>query len=550
MIKLSKMKEEYVKSKLEEEKEALSSGDITIERIKEELPNETPEDTEVTYEYLNNEELNMDYGLGMTADVSYNHNLCVYRINRDLNIPFLEFALVFKDGVYKFPMFDVPYESQEGLILAEESDLDEPSAESNQQVESKPIVEEEGTKEVAAETPVTTPAAETSVTKETPVTEPIAENPVENPSEPPATEETPVTAPTAETPVENPSETPVTAPTAEPPVTAPTAEPPVTAPTAEPPVTAPTAEPPVTAPTAEPPVTEAPVSEPTAETPVTPPTATETPITETQVTTPTEPAKTNEPEVAQAPAKKWFFFGGEPDEKPSTLFTDKVNETYRDFMNDTKDVKYKGFTETHIDKEIYITAVVECSDYNQNEQNRLWVSLDEIIYKNEVNGVAIDKTVYRVFYEHAFLCHIKEKTGTFENPTLANAPIPVTMYMCSRDDSGALINVYYPEGEQNVYSLLTDTVEHPFFGPVYLFTTEPIDANRKSGLKRFSVFIDDALYIMNKDEDISQHMPAPQEKEEDNQPPTKTYVDYSAVRYYEGDLKVWAVNNVNVFTEP
>jgi len=63
--------------------------------------------------------------------------------------------------------------------------------------------------------------------------------------------------------------------------------------------------------------------------------------------------------------------------------------------------------------------------------------------------------------------------------------------------------------------------------------------------ERFSVFIDDALYIMNKDEDVSQHIPVTQDEDD----MTKTYVDYSAVRYYEGDLKVWAVNNVNVFTE-
>jgi len=244
------------------------------------------------------------------------------------------------------------------------------------------------------------------------------------------------------------------------------------------------------------------------------------------------------------PAKKWFFFGGEADKEP---FEDIVKKTYRAFTNDQKDVKYKGFTETHIGTQEYITALVEYTDDKQNDQNTLWVSLDEVIYKNEANGVAIDESVYKVFYEHAFLCHIKENLGN--GAKQANTHIPVTMYMCSKDEAGNLSNVYYREEDKNSYSLLTDTIEHPFFGPVYLFTTEPIDTTRKSGLKRFSVFIDDALYIMNKDEDVSHHIPGPKEDEDDTQPITKTYVDYSAVRYYEGDLKVWAVNNINVFTE-
>jgi len=411
------MKEQHEEKQKEEDKLELP-GDYTIETIKEELPIEQ-NISDIKYEYLKKEELNKEYGLGMKRDLTYIHNLCVYRLNNDLNIPFLEFLLVFKDGVYQFPVFDVPRENSHLPLENEE-----------------PVTEMVGA----------------------PVSEPV-EAPVETP---------------VETPVEAPVETPVQKEVAN----------------------------------------------------------------ERAVPVVTEPPK-------QEPEKKWFFFGGNGDgeEEKSSPFNDKVKETYRTLMGDTKDINYKGFIETPVGTNAIITAFIEYTDDKTNINNMLWVSLDEIVNKNEASGISISENTYNIFNKNTFLCNIKESTG-------ACAPIPVTMYICSRDESGELANVYYNEDEQGVYSLIPDPIEHAFFGSTYIFTTFPLDSSRKAGLKRFSVFIDDTLYIMNKGEDILQYMEVENyEEKNETEDINKTYVDYSTVRFYEEEHQVWAVNSMNVFTE-
>ena len=253
-------------------------------------------------------------------------------------------------------------------------------------------------------------------------------------------------------------------------------------------------------------------------------------------------------EQPNAPVSKpWFFFGG----SDSDDFTDHVNSAYRTFMNDTNDVNYRGFVETSIQTNTWITAVVQ---YKESEKtNHTWVSLDEIINKKEMNGVAIHETVYTTFQNNPYLKNIRERTDQGLGPC---APVPITMYMCSLTGAGEIQNAYYAETETNVYSLLPDTTDHPFFGDVYLFTTFSLDASKKAGLKRYSVFIDDALYIMNKGENITQYMTKDTTKdttiganEEDNSP-KKTMEDYSAIRFYTDDIEqVWAVRNTNIFTE-
>jgi hypothetical protein len=263
-----------------------------------------------------------------------------------------------------------------------------------------------------------------------------------------------------------------------------------------------------------------------------------------------EPVVTSAPVNEPAPETKnkpWFFFGGSDVDD----FADRVKTAYRTFMNDTNDVNYRGFVETSIQTNTWITAVVQCTDLEKT--NHTWVSLDEIINKKEMNGVAIHETVSTTFKNNPFLKHIRERTDQGLGPC---APAPITMYICSANDAGDLHNAYYAENETNVYSLLPDTTDHPFFGDVYLFTTFSLDASKKAGLKRFSVFVDDALYIMNKGENITQYMTKDTTKdttiganEEDNSQ-KKTMEDYSAIRFYTDDSEqVWAVRTTDIFTE-
>ena len=455
-IKLSKMKDEYEEKKKVEE-ETILPGGYTLDSIKQDLPSEpdeVEERKEVTYSYLDQEELYQEYGLGMKPEVTYRHNLCIYRLNTDLNIPFLEFALVFQEGAYQFPTFEVALPKFD-VSVPEEVELGALAA-------------------TAGLVPAATPG---------PTQEPI-EEPVPSPTQEPIEE--PVPSPTQE-----PIEEPVPGPAQEP----------VNAATPGP------TQKPVTI--TEPLVTSAPVNEPAPET----------------------------------KNKPWFFFGGSDVDD----FADHVKSAYRTFMDDTNDVNYRGFVETPIQTNTWITAVVQCTDLEKT--NHTWVTLDEIINKKEMNGVAIHETVSTLFQKNPFLKHIRERTTQGLGPC---APVPITMYMCSTNDAGDLHNAYYAENETNVYSLLPDTTDHPFFGDVYLFTTFSLDASKKAGLKRFSVFVDDALYIMNKGENITQYMTKDTTigANEDDNSPKKTMEDYSAIRFYNDDSEqVWAVRTTDIFTE-
>jgi hypothetical protein len=535
-IKLSKMKDEYEEKKKVEE-ETILPGGYTLDSIKQDLPSEpdeAEERKEVTYSYLDQEELYQEYGLGMKPEVTYRHNLCIYRLNTDLNIPFLEFALVFQEGAYQFPTFEVALPKFD-VSVPEEVELGALAATAGL---------------VPAATAGLVPAATPGPTQE-PIEEPVpspTQEPIEEPVPSPAQEpiEEPVPSP-AQEPIEEPVPSPAQEPIEEP-VPTPTQEPieePVPSPAQEP-VPSPTKEP-VPTPTQEP--IEEPVPSPTQE-PV--PSATQEPVNAATPGPTQEPVTTSEPVVTSAPVnepvpetknKPWFFFGGSDVDD----FADHVKSAYRTFMDDTNDVNYRGFVETPIQTNTWITAVVQCTDLEKT--NHTWVSLDEIINKKDMNGVAIHETVSTLFQKNPFLKHIRERTTQGLGPC---APVPITMYMCSTNDAGDLHNAYYAENETNVYSLLPDTTDHPFFGDVYLFTTFSLDTSKKAGLKRFSVFVDDALYIMNKGENITQYMTKDTTigaNEEDNSQ-KKTMEDYSAIRFYTDDSEqVWAVRATDIFTE-
>ena len=236
------------------------------------------------------------------------------------------------------------------------------------------------------------------------------------------------------------------------------------------------------------------------------------------------------------------FFGGDIDETQPSVFINKMSKIYRAVTGDINDIKYKGFLESTLGASNYITAFIEYTE-EESDNTVVWATLDEMINKKEINGISVHESIINLFNNNAFLCNIKENNGA----CIAN---PVTMYICHKRETGELENLYNTDTDQHMRLLLIDTVEHPLFGIVYLFTTHPIDSARKKNIKRFSVFIDDSLYIMNKDEDINQYMKNTTEPDTEQQDETKkTYADYSAIRFYDNNTPIWAINNISIFVE-
>ena len=76
------------------------------------IPDETDEtnedddendDSNITYRYLYDDPLAKEFGFNRDFNKLYNISLCLYKINDDLDTPFIDFLFIKKDGKYSFP---------------------------------------------------------------------------------------------------------------------------------------------------------------------------------------------------------------------------------------------------------------------------------------------------------------------------------------------------------------------------------------------------------------------------------------------------------------
>jgi len=472
-------KKKVIEKEEHEEENIILPSDYSYESIEKELPDDKEEDEESEIFYLEKEELRMEY----ENEKSNTHLLCVYRINRDLSKPFLQFALESNNGVYEFPRFDVP--------VVEES--------------VHPVV-------VPPAEPVVTPSPEVAAEPVPIEPVPVPVEPVVTPSPEVAEEPVPV-EPVVVQPVEQVVIEPVPVPVE-----------PVVTPSPE------VAE--ETVPVEPVPIESVPV-EPVVVPPVEP------------VVVPPPQQPVNDKPIPQ----KGFFWGGDDDDNEiieKTPFFLKADETFKSFMGESgySDNTYKGFAEYKINDGAFIAAVFNDEIQVIDETSKQWATLDEIMNKKLLLGQQIDDSVYELFTQNRFL-------STITYASNKNVPTPVTVYLCKYNDNGELENVYYKDGENNKtsLSLIDYSVDHETFGVIYIFSSKPIN-NDFSNIKRYSLFIDDSLYILNKDEDLLGFIPPiMEEEEEETEMRKKNYKDYECVRFYQGSDTFWAVKSARVFVE-
>jgi hypothetical protein len=230
------------------------------------------------------------------------------------------------------------------------------------------------------------------------------------------------------------------------------------------------------------------------------------------------------------------------------LFLDKCSQYLLDIVNNQQISKeiaarcYRGFLE-EADNTIYVMFDCTYLHVEINSQ-RFWGILDEIVNEKYIYKVPIDKEVYTMIQNNEFLAYIKDKNGERIN-------MPCCLYLCKINDSGEYDNLYYNTDEHDMkHKSPTDgKMNHETFGHFYYFTTDPIhkDANI-SRLKRFSVFIDNALYVLNINKPIDE-IDFIADDEDDFDETHKSYRDYTCIYFFEDGLQLWCVKSLSRFIE-
>lgn len=205
---------------------------------------------------------------------------------------------------------------------------------------------------------------------------------------------------------------------------------------------------------------------------------------------------------------------------------------FRGFLeeDDEKNTLYVWFDCTHLRVDIH--------------QSMFWGILDEIVNEKHIFQTPIDKDIYGMIQNNEFVAYIKDKNGERIN-------MPCCLYLCRVNEKGEYDNVHYASDEHNMQhkSPVEGKITHEKFGHFYYFTTDPIhkDASPHK-LKRFSVFIDNALYILNINKDIKD-IDFVTEDEDDFDETHKSFKDYTCIYFFEDGLQLWCVKSLSRFVE-
>jgi hypothetical protein len=517
------------------------------------------ESIEETYDYLTDEPLNHEFRFDTNKQEPIKLAICLYRLNRDGKIPFLEFYCQKEDAMYSFPSAVLDTLKMREMLVDETKDtnleLAAPAAALVALDNEQAKLEDENGVEAVVQEPVLQEPVEPFVQEEEPVetfesVEPIVQEPVVQEQEPVLQEEEPVE------PVEPvvQEEEPVLQEPVEPVVQEPV-EPVVQEPVVQEPV-----EPVV--------LGQEPVLQETFEQgqePVLQETFDQgqEPVLQETFDQGQEPQENmNEPlEIIQPSDNKQQ--GGDDIDKPDD-FQDAnmgqdtnanqqdTNTNQQDEM-DTQDItslflkqayqlfqsttqqpleiageKYKGYVS--LTGNTYIAVF----DYNEMEllaqDDSIWATLYEIKSKTRILDIPVAEFTYQLFHESPDMSYIKNS----ENRAIE---IPRVVYICEEKDGG-YDNSYYIESEnrEQSSSMINTRTTHPVLGNCFLFTTEPFEINNLSKIKRYALFSMDAIYLLNKDIDLIEYQ-------------STDLKEYESICFYENGVEYWAIENSDLFTE-
>ena len=503
--------------------------DEVEEQEQEEEEDQDEDEVEETYDYLKDSPLSREFVLDSTKIEPPQLSMCLYRMNRDGKKPFLEFFCKKENSMYSFPITELNIEQMKTFLPTQELaavavpaalaalplatvETKEPLQEEvSPPTEEKPIEEELKQEETPpAEEALVQPTEEAPVqpTEEAPV-QPIEEAPVQ------PTEEAPV-QPTEEALVQPTEEAPVQ-PTEEAPVQ-PIEEAPVQP--IEEALVQPTEEAPVQ------PIEEEPI-QPIEEEPIQPIEEEDLAVEDEKL----QPIEEEEEEEEQAPKLAPLQQGGEEYDEITNLFFEQCSQYFQKITGlsgETASEKYKGYISLADNKHIAVFDVTDLEMEPQEES--IWATLYEINDKKHILDIPVAEFTHKTFSENPVMKYIINQKG-------AAIDIPIIVYMCE-ENAGSYDNSYYSEEEsrEQSESIINYRVSHPVLGYCFLFTTDPFEHNNLSKIKRFSLFTIDAIYLLNKDRDLSEYQDL-------------DLHEYETLCFYENSVEYWAVDSSDQFLE-
>lgn len=241
-----------------------------------------------------------------------------------------------------------------------------------------------------------------------------------------------------------------------------------------------------------------------------------------------------------------------------TYFLDECSRLYNsksEKPNENISEMYKGFVDVGNNN---IIAVFENLDFIQSTDNKktdvleiqpntnaenpqddlIWAILDEITIKKRILDIPIKQYIIDMFNEYHVLNEIKDST---------NFPIekPIILYQCIGTYKN-YENNYYNENEHRSksISIMDERIDHDIFGNVFLFSTEPLEYDNLSKIKRYAAFINNTLYMLNKTNITKEELVG--DETNITKLPFKTY---HCISFKEDDKDYWSINTNHLFIE-
>jgi hypothetical protein len=220
-----------------------------------------------------------------------------------------------------------------------------------------------------------------------------------------------------------------------------------------------------------------------------------------------------------------------PETHDSDMYDLCVSEIQNYFPIVTRE-NYKGFLDVGKNTFVMVIHTTSLEFTLENHEGRFAI-LDEILYKKNLSGEPIEPLVKTLFQEHEYMKFILDQN---RHPL----PLPVCLYAVEKKGMD-YENSFYEEGSpiQFEQSGLDIPLEHPIFGSVFFFSTQPLESTTSPTLKRFAGFLQDTLYILNKNFELEENLA--DKKDE--------FHDFSGVVFYEKGVEYVAFFNEESFLE-
>lgn len=227
---------------------------------------------------------------------------------------------------------------------------------------------------------------------------------------------------------------------------------------------------------------------------------------------------------------------------------DQMENNYVHFANkyinipvDVLKSNYKGYID-YQDKYLigFIEMTGEMEDIiidktNYEENNNVLAILDEIVFKKTVYVVPVEDFVSNLFLEHPEVSLITDEDGV-------SISVPYLLYIC-REDNNDLYNLYFENDEKkdSTIVLYNPTIENDIFISSYMFSRNPIKIENINKIKRYSVFIENPVYIPMFDmSEYNELKPLINDNEDGDD------TNYS-FQFNFGETEMWSINNIRQF---